>query len=84
MKLSRSDIVLLKGASMTDLEEAFRRVWFIESRFSSVKQSHGSSAPTASFLLNLEGSLYVNSDLITSCSSAWKISEFGSLSIDAP
>jgi hypothetical protein len=57
MKLSRSDIVLLKGASMTDLDEAFRRVWFIESRFSSVKQSQGSSAPTASFLLNLEGSL---------------------------
>jgi hypothetical protein len=53
----RSDIVLLKGARITDFEEALRRVWFIESKLSSVKQSHGSSSPTRSFLLKREGSL---------------------------
>ncbi len=84
IKVSKSDIVLLKGAKMTDLEEALRRVWFIESKFSSVKQSQGSSSPTTSFLLNLDGSLYVNSERITSCSSAWKISELGSFSMEAP
>jgi hypothetical protein len=57
MKVSKSDIVLLKGARMTDFDDAFLKVWFIESKLSSVKQSHGSSSPTASFLLNLEGSL---------------------------
>ena len=57
MKVSKSDIVLLKGARITDLDDAFLKVWFIESKLSSVKQSHGSSSPTASFLLNLDGSL---------------------------
>ena len=34
----------LNGASMTDLVEALRRVAFMESRFSSVKQSQGSAS----------------------------------------
>ena len=67
----------LKGARMTDFEEAFLRVAFIESRFSSVKQSQGSSSGllTTSFLLNLLGLLYVNSFLMTSYSSSLKMTK---------
>ena len=65
----------LNGANITDLDEAFRSVAFIESRFNSVKQSHGSASGLfgISFLLNLEGLLYVNSFLIISYSSKLKI-----------
>lgn len=55
---STSDIVELKGAKMRDLELLFLNISFIESRFSSVKQSHGSSSRwTCSFLLNRCGLL---------------------------
>lgn len=37
-----SDTDELNGARITDLVEAFRRVAFIESKLSSVKQSQGS------------------------------------------
>ena len=49
----------LKGARITDLVESFLSVAFIESRFSSVKQSHGSASgfTGTSFLLNREGLL---------------------------
>lgn len=49
----------LNGANITDFDDAFLKVAFIESRLSSVKQSHGSASGLLgnSFLLNLEGLL---------------------------
>lgn len=40
----KSEMELLNGARITDFSDSFLRVWLIESRLSSVKQSHGSSS----------------------------------------
>lgn len=74
-KASTSDMVELKGAKISDLELAFLRSSFIESKLSSVKQSQGSSLSlTFSFRLNRSGSLYVNSSRMTFFSASLKIS----------